>query len=51
MNLVVVRVPWQQASRNSPRRLTAEMKFRVKRAPVRSTVGVCQTGAHVVPLW
>lgn len=50
MNFAVVNVPGQPANRRSPRELMAEIKFKEKRAPVRSTVGACPIGAQVVPL-
>src|SRR5271167_713807 len=42
---------WITLKRMSPRGLTAEISFRVKRSPLSSTTGVCPIGAQVLPRW
>jgi hypothetical protein len=51
MNPAAVSVPVSTANRSAPFALIAEIRFRPNRAPVADTVGVCPTGAQVVPAW
>lgn len=49
MNFAEFIFPSMVAKRMSPRGLTAEIRFLVKRSPLSSTTGVCPMAPHVCP--
>ena len=51
MNRAAVKLPVKVENRSRPCAVTAEIMFRVWRAPVAFTTGVCPIGAQVVPAW
>lgn len=50
MNTSALTLPWVPMKRSYPFGLMAEIGLSLKRAPVALTIGVCPTGAQVVPL-